>query len=216
MQSTARDCLEVCAAQLDREVRLTTDAGLDAPVIVTRGTLRQSVGALHVYEFTLPAGCALSIDLPVSIVPGDELEATEGTVLSCQGPVVLLQTVDAIGTSVPSATLIPDRAGHLGTIATRLRDMVSQADAYNLGPSERLVPLLASSEDPAQAALSSSAVLTTVWLEEQTALHGSEVASFVTACNLLARGQTEEAVLGGSLEPYFSLTLAPGEKRGRF
>ena len=55
-----------------------------------------------------------------------------------------------------------------------------------------------------------------VWLEEQTALHGSEVASFVTACNLLARGQTEEAVLGGSLEPYFSLTLAPGEKRGRF
>ena len=132
MQSTARDCLEVCAAQLDREVRLTTDAGLDAPVIVTRGTLRQSVGALHVYEFTLPAGCALSIDLPVSIVPGDELEATEGTVLSCQGPVVLLQTVDAIGTSVPSATLIPDRAGHLGTIATRLRDMVSQADAYNL------------------------------------------------------------------------------------
>ncbi|MEY4528649.1 MAG: hypothetical protein RL768_2368 [Nitrospirota bacterium] len=178
MQSTARDCLEVCAAQLDREVRLTTDAGLDAPVIVTRGTLRQSVGALHVYEFTLPAGCALSIDLPVSIVPGDELEATEGTVLSCQGPVVLLQTVDAIGTSVPSATLIPDRAGHLGTIATRLRDMVSQADAYNLGPSERLVPLLASSEDPAQAALSSSAVLTTVWLEEQT-LRRQKIASLV-------------------------------------
>lgn len=178
MQSTARDCLEVCAAQLDREVLLTNDAGLDSPVIVTRGTLRHSVGGLHVYEFTLPAGCVLSIDLPVSIVPGDELEATEGTVLSCQGHMVLVQTVDALGASVPSATLIPDRAGHLGTIATRLRDMISQADAYNLGPSERLVPLLVSSEGPSQAALGSSSILTTVWLEEQ-ALRRQKIASLV-------------------------------------
>ena len=122
MQSTARDCLELYAAQLDREVHLTNTAGLDTPVIVTRGTLRHSVGALHVYEFTLPAGCVLPIDLPVSIVPGDELDATEGTVLGCQGNAVLVQTVDALGASVPSATLIPDRAGHLATIATRLRE----------------------------------------------------------------------------------------------
>jgi hypothetical protein len=178
MQSTARDCLEICAARLDREVQQTNDAGLDTPVIVTRGKLMQSVGGLHVYEFTLPAGCLLSIDLPVSIVPGDEMEATEGVVLSCQDHVVLVQTVDAIGASVPSATLIPDRAGHLGTIATRLRNMISQADAYNLGPSERLVPLLISSGDPGQTALGSSAILTTVWLEDQ-ALRRHKVASLV-------------------------------------
>ena len=55
-----------------------------------------------------------------------------------------------------------------------------------------------------------------VWLEEQTALHGSELVAFVEAGDLLARGRGEEAVLGGSLEPFFSLTLTPGEKRGRF
>ena len=178
MQSTARECLEICAARLDREVQQTNDAGLDTPVIVTRGKLMHSVGGLHVYEFMLPAGCHLSIDLPVSIVPGDEMEATEGVVLSCQDNVVLVQTVDAIGEAVPSATLIPDRAGHLGTIATRLRNMISQADAYNLGPSERLVPLLISSGDPGQAALGSSAILTTVWLEDQ-AQRRHKVASLV-------------------------------------
>jgi len=136
--------------------------------VVTRGRLLHSVGGLHVYEFTLPIGCLLSIDLPVSIIPGDEQDATEGVVLSCHDGVSLVQTVDALGVSVPSATLIPDRAGHLETIATRLRDMISQADAYNLGPSERLVPLLVSSGDPGQAAPGSSAILTTIWLEDQS------------------------------------------------
>ena len=178
MQLTARIYLEVCAARLDHEVQQANDAGLDAPVIVTRGTLLHSVGALHVYEFLLPAGCLLSIDLPVSIVPGDEQDATEGVVLSCHGNVALVQTVDAIGASVSSATLIPDRAGHLGTIATRLRDMISQADAYNLGPSERLVPLLVFAGDPSHVALGSSAILTTVWLEDQ-ALRRQKIASLV-------------------------------------
>ncbi|MEQ1792742.1 MAG: AAA domain-containing protein, partial [Nitrospira sp.] len=112
------------------------------------------------------------------LVPGDEQEATEGVVLSCHDNVALVQTVDAIGASVPSATLIPDRAGHLSTIANRLRDMTSQADAYNLGPSERLVPLLVSSGDPSQAALGSSAILTTVWLEDQI-LRRQKIASLV-------------------------------------
>ncbi|ULA65492.1 MAG: hypothetical protein LZF86_210097 [Nitrospira sp.] len=178
MEPTARACLETCATRLDREVQRTNEAGLDAPVMVTRGTLRHSVGGLHVYEFLLPAGCHLSIDLPVSIVPGDEQDATEGVVLSCHDGVALVQTVDAIGAAVLSATIIPDRAGHLGTIATRLRDMISQADAYNLGPSERLVPLLLSSGDPGQAAPGSSAILTTMWLEDQS-LRRQKVASLV-------------------------------------
>ena len=178
MQSPARACLELCAVRLDREIQQTNDAGLDAPVIVTQGKLLHSVGALHVYEFLLPAGCLLSIDLPVSIIPGDEQEATEGIVLSCQSNVALVQTVDAIGAAVHSATLIPDRAGHLGTIATRLRDMISQADAYNLGPSERLVPLLVSSGDPAHTSSGSSAILTTVWLEDQV-LRRQKIASLV-------------------------------------
>lgn len=178
MQSPARTCLEMCAVRLDREIQYTNDAGLDAPVIVTQGKRLHSVGGLHLYEFMLPPGCLLSIDLPVSIIPGDEQEATEGIVLSCHGNVALVQTVDAIGAAVHSATLIPDRAGHLGTIAIRLRDMISQADAYNLGPSERLVPLLNSSGDPGQAAPGSSSILTTVWLEDQ-ALRRQKVASLI-------------------------------------
>src|SRR3990167_6855821 len=162
MQLSARACLEICAASLDREVQHTNDAGLDIPIVATGGRLVHTVGGLHVYEFTLPAGCLLPIDLPLSIIPGEEVEATEGVVLSCQDNAVLVQTVDAIGAAVPSATFIPDRAGHLGTIATRLRDMISQADAYNLGPSERLVPLLMSSGDSSQVSLGSSAILTTV------------------------------------------------------
>ncbi|MEQ1656579.1 MAG: hypothetical protein ABL960_12860, partial [Nitrospira sp.] len=66
MQLTARACLEMCAASLDRRVLQANDAGLDIPIGVTRGRLVHTVGGLHVYEFTLPAGCLLPIDLPLS------------------------------------------------------------------------------------------------------------------------------------------------------
>lgn len=178
MLSSARACLEICAASLDREVRHTNDAGLDHPLVATRGRQVHTVGGLHVYDFTLPAGCNLPIDLPLSILPGDEAEPTEGVVLSCQDNAVLVQTVDAIGAAVPSATFIPDRAGHLGTIATRLRDMISQPDAYNLGPSERLVPLLVPVSDSNQVPVASSSILTTLWLEDET-LRRQKLASLI-------------------------------------
>jgi len=61
-------------------------------------------------------------------------------------------------------TLIPDLAGLLGTSATRLKEMVTKANAYNLGPSERLVPLLQTPGDGGQV----SSVLTTVWSDDRS------------------------------------------------
>lgn len=167
MPPTARTCLETCAGRLEAESHRLTRAGLDVPVMATKGRLIQTVGGLHLYEFTLPAGVDLPVDLPVSIIPGEELEPTEGLVLSFHEGVVVVQAVDAIGSSVPSATLVPDRAGQLQTVAERLREMLTKADAYNLGPAERLVPLLLSAGDPEQLLLPSSAILATNWLDDR-------------------------------------------------
>lgn len=178
MSLTARECLETCAERLEAESQQLTETGFDAPVLVTQGRLIQTIGGLHLYEFTLPAGCSLAIDLPVSIIPEEELEATEGVVISCHEGVARVQAVDAIGSSVPSATLVPDRAGHLHTIAKRLVEMTTKADAYNLGPAERLVPLLLSAGDPEQLYQGSSAILGTIWLEDRV-LRRQKLASLV-------------------------------------
>ena len=169
MPLSARECLETCASNLDAEALHASEAGLDAPLTVTKGRLLQTMGGLHVYEFTLPQGCRLDPDVPVSVIPGEEMEATEGVVLNCHDHQITVQTVDAIGSSVPWATLIPDQSGHYSTMAKRLREMIQKADAYNLGPSERLIPLLREGGDPGLLATSSSAVLSAVWAEDPAA-----------------------------------------------
>lgn len=163
---TAKELIESWILRLDADRQRISETGEDVPIVVSQGRLIQTIGGLHLYEFIVPAGASLSVDLPVSIVPSDEMEPTEGVVLRQAGNSVVVQVIDALGSSVPSVTLIPDLAGLLGTSATRLKDMVTKSTAYNLGPSERLVPLLQSPEEAGLSAATSS-VLTTVWLEDR-------------------------------------------------
>jgi len=163
---TAKDLIALWIAWLEAERQRIGDAGHDVPIVASRGRLVQTIGGLHLYEFILPPGVSLSVDLPLSIVPSDEIEMepAEGIVLRQAGNTAIIQVMDALGASESSVTLIPDLAGLLGTSATRLKEMVTKANAYNLGPSERLVPLLQTPGDGGQV----SSVLTTVWSDDRS------------------------------------------------
>jgi hypothetical protein len=165
---TARDLLETWALRLEAEQKRVSASALDQPINQVTGRLVGTVGALHLYEFTLPRGSSLAHDTPISIVPQNDLEPTEGIVLAGQDHVVLAQTFDTIGQTCVDATVIPDQAGLLATSAKRLRDMLAQPDAYRLGPADRLAPLLEATtgaEDLSGTGTGAS-VLTTVWDED--------------------------------------------------
>lgn len=164
---TARDLIERWITRLDAERLRVSDEGRDAPIQASHGRLIQTVGGLHLYEFVLSRGIMLGADVPLSIVPSDDMEPTEGVVLSQTGDRVLIQVVDALGASIPSVTLVPDLSGLLETSAHRLKEMVTRTDAYNLGPMERLVPLLDVAEHGGPVPSASSSVLTTMWEEDR-------------------------------------------------
>ncbi len=163
---TARDLIELWAERLLTEQGQVLSAGLDQPLSPVAGRLIQTVGTLHLYEFRLPSGRALEVDIPLSIVPPDETEPMEGVVLSSQGEVALVQTFDAIGQTIEDATIIPDRAGYLSTCSARLKDMLTQPDAYRLGPADRLAPLLEASFGQEDTGGSAASILTTVWSDD--------------------------------------------------
>jgi len=127
-----------------------------------------TIGTLHLYELTLPQGSSIEHDTPLSIIPPDDMEPTEGIVLGGQGNLALVQIFDAIGQSCTEATVIPDRAGLLATSAKRLRNMLAQPDAYRLGPADRLASLLeaATGAEDFPGSGTGSSILTTVWADE--------------------------------------------------
>ncbi len=165
---TARDLLETWALRLESEQKRVSGTKLDQPIHNVTCALKHSIGTLHLYELTLPPGSSLEHDTPLSIIPPDDMEPTEGFVLGGQGNVVLVQTFDAIGQSCANAVVIPDRAGLLATSAKRLRDMLAQPDAYRLGPADRLVPLLEATTGAGELSGTGtgSSILTTVWADE--------------------------------------------------
>ena len=165
---TARDLLETWALLLEAEQKRVSGTALDQPITQVAGRLIHTVGTLHLYELTLPHGSSIEHDTPLSIIPPDDMEPTEGIVLGGQGNVVLVQTFDAIGLSCADATVVPDRAGLLATSSTRLRDMLAQPDAYRLGPADRLAPLLEATTGAEKLSGTGigSSILTTVWSEE--------------------------------------------------
>lgn len=170
---TARDLIQGWATKLAAEQKQAAVIGLDDPIPSVSGRLLQTVGTLHLYEMTLPCPSAIAIDTPVTIVPPDEMEPTEGIVLGSTGHVLLVQTFDAIGQSFASATVIPDRAGFLTTSTQRLTDMTTQADTYRLGPADRLVPLLeaASGNESSGGMAGGASILTTLWLDDRAIRH---------------------------------------------
>lgn len=165
---TARDLLETWALRLEAEQIRVSDTALDQPITQVAGRLVHTIGTLHLYEMTLPQGSSIEHDTPLSIIPSDDTEPTEGIVLGEQGNVALVQTFDAIGQSYAEATVVPDRAGLLATSAKRLRDMLAQPDAYRLGPADRLASFLEAATGPGELSESGtgSSILTTVWTDE--------------------------------------------------
>ena len=163
---TARELIEHWATRLAAEqAQLGTSQG-DRPLAPVSGRLLETVGTLYLYEFRLPPDGVLAIDIPVSIVPEEEIEPAEGLVLSCKDGVALVQTFDAVGTTVTNATIVPDRGGFLLRAAERFAHMLAQPDSYRLGPADRLAPVFGTSSSFDQVGGSSTSVLTTLWTED--------------------------------------------------
>ncbi len=165
---TARDLLETWALRLEAEQTRVSGTALDQPITQVAGRLVHTIGTLHLYELTLPQGSSIEHDIPFSIIPPDDMEPTEGIVLSGQGNMALVQTFDTIGQSCVEATVVPDRAGLLATSVKRLRNMLAQPDAYRLGPADRLAPLLEATTGAEELSGSGtkSSILTTAWADE--------------------------------------------------
>jgi hypothetical protein len=165
---TARDLLETWACLLEAEQTRVSRTAFDQPIAQVAGRLVLTIGTLHLYELTLPQGSSIEHDTPISIIPSDDMEPTEGIVLSGQGNVTLVQTFDAIGQSCSNATVVPDRAGLLATSVKRLRDMLAQPDTYRLGSADRLAPLLEATTGAGELSGSGtgSSILTTLWTDE--------------------------------------------------
>jgi len=166
---TARDLLGTWALRLEAEQNRVSGTDLLDQAIhhVTCG-LRHTIGTLHLYELTLPQGTSIEHDTPLSIIPPNDMEPTEGIVLDAQGNVLIVQTFDTIGQSCVDVTIVPDRAGHLATSAKRLRDMLSHPDAYRLGPADRLASLLEATTGGGELSGTGpgSSILATVWSDE--------------------------------------------------
>jgi hypothetical protein len=165
---TGTELIEWWITRLEAERARLTETGQDAPVVASQGRLMHTTGGLHLYEFIVPADVQLSVDLPVSVVPADEADTTEGVVLRQAGNSLSVQLVDALGRNVPSVTLVPDQAGLVSTSASRLKDMLAKPDLYHLGPTERLASLLQLPEVEAEAFPSASSVFTTVWSDDRS------------------------------------------------
>src|SRR6185312_11938294 len=128
---SATELIELWTTRLEAERVRLTETGQDAPVVASQGRLVQTTGGLHLYEFIVPDDVQLSVDLPVSVIPADEADTTEGIVLRQIGNRVYVQLVDPLGRDVPSVTLVPDQAGLVGTSASRLKDMLTKPDLYH-------------------------------------------------------------------------------------
>jgi hypothetical protein len=164
---TATELIELWIAGLEGEQARLIDTRHDASVTASHARLIKTIGGLHLYEFTLPADVMLSIDLPVSIIPVDEADTTEGIVLQQIGNRLLVQLVDTLGSEVSSVTLVPDQTGLVSALVGRLKDMLAKPDLYHLGPAERVASLLQMHPVEAETFSSASALLTTMWSDDR-------------------------------------------------
>jgi hypothetical protein len=163
MPTAARDLIQLWARRLTAEQKRLVEQEADQPLVPVAGRLLRAVGTLFLYEFTLPPGRSMEVDTPVSIVPAEDMEPTEGLIVSCREGTAVAQTFDAIGQHVAGATMIPDRAGLLATWEKRLLDMLAHPDVYRLGPADRLVPILESSPGSEDTSAAGAAIVSTMW-----------------------------------------------------
>jgi hypothetical protein len=164
---TAAELIESWIVNLEGEQARLVETGQDAPITASQGRLVRTTGGLHLYEFVVPSGVRMPIDLPISLVPVDDKDTTEGIILRQTGQSTLVQLVDHLGSEVPSVTLVPDQAGLIATAAARLKEILAKPDHYHLGPAERLAALLQMPAVDVETFSASSSVFTTVWSDDQ-------------------------------------------------
>ncbi len=160
------DLLTLASTHLNSEREVAMSRGLDAPLEIAQARHLRTVGSLHLYSCDVPPGSKFLPDIPVTLLPGNDMEPTEGYLLGWQNGSLILQTFDHVGQTLNRCTLIPDTSGFLETGATRLADMASKPDSFTLGPAERLVPWLdpepLSNQTAARESIPTT-VLTTIW-----------------------------------------------------
>ncbi len=164
---TAAELIESWIVNLEGEHARLLESGQDAPITASQGRLVRTTGGLHQYEFVVPNGVRMPIDLPISLVPADDTDTTEGIVLCQTGQSILVQLVDHLGREGPSVTLVPDQAGLVGTAVARLKEILARPDLYHLGPAERLAALLQMPAVEVGTSSASSSVFTTVWSDDR-------------------------------------------------
>ena len=81
---TARNLLESWAFRLEAEHTRVRGTARDQPITQVACRLVRTIGTLHLYELTLPQGSSIEHDTPLSIIPTDDMEPTEGIVLGRQ------------------------------------------------------------------------------------------------------------------------------------
>ncbi|MDR4495052.1 MAG: hypothetical protein AB7P17_10290 [Nitrospirales bacterium] len=160
------DLLTHTAASLLTERETAMSRGLDAPLDIPTATHLRTVGSLHLYQCHLPFERLILPDVPMTLLPGNDMEPTEGYLLGIYEGALIIQTFDYVGETLSHCTIIPDTSGLLEIGETRLSDMANKPDTWTLGPAERLVPWLALHTDTYQPGFREgipSAVLTTFW-----------------------------------------------------
>lgn len=148
--------------------------GIAIPIATSAGRLISTVGTLHLYEFKLPQEFPPDRlpfeDMPVTILPPDGTEPTEGFVVRSRDNTLVIQAFDNIGHQVSSAVIVPDAEGFFETVIKRLSDLIHKSESYSLGPAERLIPWLTRDQFESQRETrTTSAVLSTMWGDEFTA-----------------------------------------------
>ena len=136
------ELLAQASSQLLDEREIAMSQGLDAPLDIPHASHLGKAGSLHLYSCEVLPGSKIIADVPITLLPGNDMEATEGYLLGWLNGALLIQTFDHVGQTLEHCTLIPDTSGFLETGAARLSDMATKPDSFTLGPAERLVPWL--------------------------------------------------------------------------
>ncbi len=158
------------AKQLDREKEAAVAHGFDARLESINARRIATAGTLYLYALEIPEERTFLEDIPLTVLPPEDSDSTEGHCLQRQQKEILIQTYDSLGQTSTDNTLIPDTSGFFETAGRRLLDMSAKPESYSLGPAERLVPWL----DPDQASDQAksrvpvpASVLTTIWHEQK-------------------------------------------------
>ncbi|MGD9851724.1 MAG: hypothetical protein AB7T38_10675 [Nitrospirales bacterium] len=160
------DLLTHTAANLLVEREMAMSQGLDAPLDIPTATHYRTVGSLHLYQCHLPPERSVLPDVPMTLLPGNDMEPTEGYILGIYEGSLIIQTFDHVGETLSHCTIIPDTSGLLEIGEKRLSDMANKPDTWTLGPAERLVPWLVSHTAPCPSGAREgipTAVLGTFW-----------------------------------------------------